>query len=125
MGCGCNKGKKDEENNELIDDIMKNMEEINNDEKKLNAIIKIQRYFRKTQLKQKPNEINQEKLNNNNSLNNTSHNIKDSFSTNSKKITLEIPQEELTNLLKEYPPLSDNEIVKINGPLQDNTTQYI
>ena len=41
MGCGCNKGKKDEENNELVDDIMKNMEEINNDEKKLNAIIKI------------------------------------------------------------------------------------
>ena len=115
MGCGCNKGKKDEETKELMNEILQNIEEIQNDEKKMQSIIKIQRYFRKTQLKSnKPPQIKQEIINNN-SLNNSSQNIKDSFEANSipKKLPLEIPQEELTTLLKEYPPLSDNVKVKI------------
>ena len=127
MGCGCNKGKKDEETKELMNEILQNIEEIQNDEKKMQSIIKIQRYFRKTQLKSnKPPQIKQEIINNN-SLNNSSQNIKDSFEANSipKKLPLEIPQEELTTLLKEYPPLSDNVKVKINGPVQDNNIQSV
>ena len=38
---------------------------------------------------------------------------------------MKIREEELDNLLKEYPPLNDGVILKINGPLKDTITHSI
>ena len=123
MGCGCNKQKKSEIKNELMNENVKYLEDIQNDENKLKSLIKIQRFIHKKLSKDKISQIKQT-ISNNNSLNN-SQNIKESKENDSKQLTIEIPKEELTNLLNEYPPLADNIIISINGPLKDYNTQSV
>ena len=48
MGCGCNKPKKTDTQNELMNENIEIIDEIKNDENKLKSVIKFQRFFRKT-----------------------------------------------------------------------------
>ena len=76
MGCGCNKPKKTDTQNELMNENIEIIDEIKNDENKLKSVIKFQRFFRKKLSKEKISQIKQT-MSNNNSLNNT-QNIKES-----------------------------------------------
>ena len=112
MGCGCdylNKGKKE---NEFLNNNYENMEIIQSDTSKINSIIKIQRFFRKKYIYPKNNHFSKD-----NSMNITSS--RESQNNTYNKIPLIIPEEELTTLLNEYPPLSDGITVQINGPIND------
>ena len=124
MGCGCNKYKKIESNFEITNENIENVEDFQNDDNKLKSIIKIQRFIRSKQSKNKTLQIKQS-ISNNNSLINTSRNQKGSKESTSRKLNIEIPQEEFDKLTKEYPPLNDGIIVSKNGPLIDKNTQSV
>ena len=116
MGCGCNKFKKEDNNNEMQNDNVLNIENISNDETKLKSVKKIQRFIRN-----KLGKKNFSKLNRNNS----NINKNSSKENNIKDFKLEIPEEELTKLLNEYSPLTDGITVSINGPVKDIMTQSV
>jgi hypothetical protein len=124
--------KKTENKNEMVNASILNIEDIEKDENKLNSLIKLQRIFRNKLSNKKISSIRRATSNNNTQNNiNTNNNItakeqKDSKNeSDTKQINLEIPEEELTTLLKEYPPLSDGVIVSINGPIIDKSSQSI
>ena len=109
MGCGCNKQEKLENKVEVTNENILNIEYIQNDENKLKSIIKIQRFYRN---KHSKNNLLKKKQS-------------DSKESSSKNLILEIPKEELTTLMKEYPPLSDNVKVSLNGPIIDKNTKSV
>ena len=92
-----------------MDDISKKIEEISNDKYKLESLIKIQRKIRSKliilRLKSKRNN-------------------KDFQEAQNEKNKMEIPKEEIEKLFKEYPPLNDGLILKINGPIKNNKNNY-
>ena len=126
MGCGCNFGNiKTEEKNELINTEFYHVEEsIKDNPDLLNVVIKIQSWFRGMKIRS---------IIKNMELSHTNCNI--NITSNSQVIDLnifhpitthQITQEELDNLLKEYPPLNDEIKVEIYGPIQydNNNTIY-
>ena len=117
MGCGCNFINKYHKEKEFLDQNFINyeemMESIKNDPSKLKSLIKIQRFYRKKYFPHKNNVISKE-----NSMILTP--TQDPITNSDSKITLTIPEEELTTLLKELPPLSDGISVQINGPIKDD-----
>ena len=114
MGCTCDFFKK-EPKTEMTNDFMKELEQMENDEEKMNLILRIQRNFRShlIRLKLKSPDDNNISSHANPTLN------------SSRLDKLEIQEEELESLLKEYPPLNDGVILKINGPKKDCNTHSI
>ena len=117
---------KNQDNNEMKNENILNIEGIENDEDKLNSVIKIQRFIHNKLSKKK---LLKKNANSNNNSFNKKNESKISSNENSnntnKDFPLEIPEEELTKLLNEYPPLNDGITVNINGPLKDASTQSI
>ena len=119
MGCGCNFGKLKwyEEKNEFIDgDIDKLKEKIQNNNKLLKLIIKIQSVYRGYKIRSliKNLEITQ----NNYEMNITSPSQLVESKNFRQHNTNEITQNELKELFEKYTPLEDNIKVEINGPTQ-------
>ena len=111
MGCACN-FPRGERKNEIMDDISKKVEEISSDELKLKSLIKRQRNIRSKWIILKLKSKNNTESNENQTRYTTAN------------IEQENIKEELETLLKEYPPLYDGIILKINGPIKDNKYHY-
>ena len=113
MGCTCDCLKRDK-NSEMMNEILKRIEEIENDEDKLNMVIKIQRNLRSHQIISKLK-----------STNNHLSTIANPTLNSSRLNQAELQEEELESLFKEYPPLNDGVILKINGPIKDSNNHSI
>ena len=113
MGCACDCFKR-EKYSEMMNDILKKEQEIENDSEKLNMVIKIQRNLRSHQIISKLKSTN----------NHLSTNINPTLNS-SRLYQAENQEEELESLFKEYPPLNDGVILKINGPIKDSVTHSI
>ena len=119
MGCTCSFLKKNN-NEEMMNDFVKRVEDISKDENKMNSVIKIQRNYRIKLIRSKlrSNQLN------NNKITNTYSQVNPTL-TSSRIPNNEIQEEELETLFKEYPPLNDGVILRVNGPIRDPITHSI